>query len=311
MKRALLKKSGMVVLDDDKKPMGPGDVSYKTIACGICEGDVVAYKNRAELGDRGQRLGHEGNGQVDAVGEEVTDIKPGDIVTCLGGGYTEFFVLPRESVAKLPDHLDPKIALGEPLACVVHAMNRITAGPDDRVAIVGCGFMGMLALQVLKHRGAGYILGVDTIEERRKHAITLGADEAMAPGEVPQVDDPLHKGNFDVVVELAGVPEAIDLCGNLVKHHGHMNIVATHRSGGGMRNVNMYQWNWKSITIHQGHVRDHEGKIAAFHEGVDLMASGAVKMDSLVKHYALDDADQAFQDLISRKPGVYKAALVP
>jgi threonine dehydrogenase-like Zn-dependent dehydrogenase len=73
----------------------------------------------------------------------------------------------------------------------------------------------------------------------------------------------------------------------------------------------MYQWNWKAITIHQGHVRRINEKIEALKESVELMASGAVDMQSLVSPYPLEEADQAFQDLINRKPGLYKAILVP
>ena len=311
MKRSILTKNGMKTVEDEKKPMGPGDLMVRTIACGVCEGDVVAYKNRAGLGDRMQRLGHEGNGIVEETGKDVRNFKPGDIVSCLGGAYTEYFTAPETRFAKLPDHLDPKTALGEPLACVVHAMNRLTVHAEDRVGIVGCGFMGMLALQVLKHRGAGYILAVDPIEERREHALTLGADESLPPEDVPLAEDPVKEGDFDIVVELAGVQPAVDLCGNMVRQHGHINIVATHRSNDGVRTVNMYQWNWKSITVHQGHIRKDDEKVKALQESVELMSGGAVKMDSLVVCYALDNAEQAFQDLVNRKPGVYKASLVP
>jgi threonine dehydrogenase-like Zn-dependent dehydrogenase len=304
-------KHGMVLRESEGKRFGPDDLLVRTIGCGVCEGDVVPYRSRAELGDRELRPGHEGIGVVDTVGETVTDFAPGDPVTCLSGAYAEYFTCPARMAVKIPDGLDPKLALGEPLACIVHAMNRLTVGPGDAVAVVGCGFMGMLCIQVLKHRGAGRILAIDVIDERREHALTLGADDACAPEDAPLADDPVKEGTFDIVVEAAGVQAAVDLCGDLVNHHGHMNIVATHRSNEGRRTVHMFQWNWKSITIHQGHVRRMEEKTVALHESVDLLASGAVKMDSLVRHYTLEDADQAFQDLVSRKPGVYKAVLMP
>ena len=311
MRRSVITKDGMAMRETERKPFGPDDLLVRTLGCGVCEGDVVEYRKRATLGDRELRPGHEGIGTVEGVGDNVTGFQVGDCVTCLCGAYAEYFTSPAAWAAKVPDGLDPKLALGEPLSCVVHAMNRLTVGPADRVAVIGCGFMGLLCVQVLKHRGAGRLLAIDVIGERRERALALGSDESCAPEDAPRADEPARYGTFDFVVEAAGVPEAIDLAGDLVDHHGHMNIVATHRSNEGRRTVNMYQWNWKAITIHQGHVRRTDEKIAALHESVGLLASGAVKMDSLVRHYALEDADQAFQDLVKREPGVYKAVLMP
>jgi threonine dehydrogenase-like Zn-dependent dehydrogenase len=302
----------MVMSRSERKPYGPGELLVRTVGCGVCSGDVFAYTRRRELAEgREERLGHEGNGIVEEVGEGVTGVKPGDAVTSLWGAYAEYFVSPAKYAVKLPDNLDPKWALGEPLSCMVHAMNRMTVGPRDRAAIVGCGFMGNLCLQILKSRGAGHICAVDTIPERREQALACGADEAFAPEEVPLHEDPHREGTFDAVVEAAGVQPALDLCGSMVKQHGLINMIAGHQSEGGMRTVNMYQWNWKAITVYQGHVRRREEKREALRQSVELMASGAVDMRPLVSFYPLEEADQAFRDLINRKPGLYKAVLVP
>jgi len=305
-------RNGMVPAESERKPFGPGQLLVRTVACGVCAGDVFSYTQRGELAEGEQRRpGHEGNGIVEEVGEGVEGFSPGDRVTCLCGAYAEYFTAPAGQAVKLPDSLDPRWALGEPLSCMVHAMNRMTVGPDDRAAIVGCGFMGSLCLQILKSRGAGYVCAVDTLPERREKALAFGADEAFAPEDVPLHEDPLKEGTFDAVVEAAGVGPALELCGNMVNHHGAINIVSTHQTNDGLRTVNMYQWNWKAITIHQGHVRRTDEKLEALRESVELMAAGRVDMQSLVSFYPLDEADRALQDLVNRKPGVYKAALVP
>ena len=101
------------------------------------------------------------------------------------------------------------------------------------------------------------------------------------------------------------------MAGDLVNHHGTINVLATHRGNEGRRTVNMFQWNWKAITVINGHVRRDDEKLTALVESVNLMAGGAVDMKPLVQLYTLENADQAFQDLEHRKPGLYKAALLP
>jgi len=311
MKRSVMTRNGMAMRESERKPYGPADLLVRTLGCGVCEGDVVEYKNRSSLGDQELRPGHEGIGVVEEVGCDVEGFGKGDTVTCLAGAYAEYFTSPAEWAVKVPDGLDWRLALGEPLSCVVHAMNRLTVGPRDRAAIMGCGFMGLLALQVLKNRGVGHLCGIDPILERREQALAFGAAEVYAPEDAPLHDDVEHEGTFDIVVEASGVQAALDLAGNLVAQHGAINILGTHRGNEGRRTVHMYQWNWKAITVHNGHVRRTDEKVEALRESVRLLADGTVDVVPLVKYYALEDADQAFRDLVNRKPGVYKAVLVP
>jgi threonine dehydrogenase-like Zn-dependent dehydrogenase len=90
-------------------------------------------------------LGHEASGEVVATGSQVTGIQTGDIVTALAmPAYAEYFVATAADLVQLPPDIDPIYALGEPVACCVHAAGRFGIQPGDKVAVVGCGFMGLI-----------------------------------------------------------------------------------------------------------------------------------------------------------------------
>lgn len=290
---------------------GPNEVLVRTLACGICEGDLFVYRNRQEYAKEPLLLGHEGSGIVEAVGERVTTVAPGDLVTALGGAYGDYFVAPETMVAPLPAGVDPRLALGEPVACCVHAGNRFGVRPGDRVAVVGCGFMGLVCLQLARIQGASYICAIDPLEERRAMALQLGADAAHSSDALAEPVDLVALGEFAVVIEAAGVPSAIDLATALVAQHGRIVLVGYHQSHGGLRTVNMQQWNFKAIDVVNGHVRRDDEKYAAMRQGLDLMAAGRLTTAPLVTTYALTETQRAFDDLLNRKPGLFKAVLVP
>jgi threonine dehydrogenase-like Zn-dependent dehydrogenase len=175
------------------------------------------------------------------------------------------------------------------------------------VAVVGCGFMGLVCLQLARLQGASQICAVEPIAWRRETALRLGADIAVEP----DVGQALASGGeFEVVIEATGVQAGIDLLGDLVKQHGRIVLVGYHQSQEGLRSVNMQQWNYKAIDVVMGHVRRHDEKLRAMQAGIDLLAAGRLNIEPLLTTYALEDADRAFCDLVERKPGLYKAVLV-
>jgi len=307
----VLTRTGFQIRELGRPAFGPDEVQVKTLACGVCSGDLFVYENRDELAAAHSRLGHEASGVVAAVGQEVSALAVRDVVTALSTpAYADFFVATPDQLVKLPREVDPAYALGEPIACCVHAGNRFGTAPGDRVAVVGCGFMGLVCLQIARYQGAGFLCALDPDASRLEMSQELGAGFVADPsqGGAPSI---LHRfGEFDLVIEAAGTQSALDLCGDLVKEHGRIVLVGYHQSEGGMRTVNMQQWNYKAIDVVNGHVRRHEEKAEAMRQGVDLMREGHLSTAPLVTTYALGDIEQAFSDLSSRKPGLLKAVLL-
>jgi threonine dehydrogenase-like Zn-dependent dehydrogenase len=305
MRAAMLDHEGFRLIECPQPACGPGQLLVRTLACGVCEGDVHAYRTRAALDNTPLLLGHEGTGEVVAVGADLDEeVWMGARVTALGGAYADYFVTTPDAVVQLPQDADPTLALGEPVACCVHAGWRFGVQPGDRVAVVGCGFMGLVCLQLARRQGATYLAAFEPIAERRDAACRLGADEAHPP-ELGAAT------SFDVVIEAAGVPGALDLAGDLVKEHGRLIIVGYHQSNGGQRTVNMQQWNYKAIDVVNGHVRRQNEKLVAMRAGINLLLGGDLCLEPLIIPYPLADVEQAFVDIVNRKPGIFKAVLIP
>ncbi|MCB8945448.1 MAG: alcohol dehydrogenase catalytic domain-containing protein [Ardenticatenaceae bacterium] len=306
MKTAVLTTKGFAIEETDMPIIGDDEVLLRTLACGVCTGDLFVYKNREVLAANPLRLGHEGSGVVAQTGRAVTGFQVGEVVTSLGGrAYADYFVAKASQLVKLPPEVDPLYALGEAVACCVHAANRFGTRHGDRVAVLGCGFMGLICLQLVKQQGAGFLCAFDPIAERREMARRLGADVVYDPNEV----DAKTLGNFEVVIEAAGVQGVVDLGTELVGQHGRFILVGYHQSDNGRRTVNMQQWNFKAIDVINGHVRRMDEKAEAMRQGMELMQQGVLDTKPLVTVYDFADIEQAFQALAGGEEGLYKVVL--
>jgi len=313
MKAAVLCTNGFVFEERDVPVCGPGQVLVKTAGCGICEGDVFQYVTRMGGAASTQdfiRLGHEGSGAVVAVGHGVKSVQIGDQVTALGGDYAEYFVVEQQNLAQVIAPLNVMTALGEPIACCMSAARRFGIKMGERVAIIGSGYMGLGCLQLAKLQGAAETVVFDLLGWRLETALQLGADKVENVGEKPSADLLAHYGLFDVVIEATGVQAAIDLGTALLRNHGTMNLVGYHQSNGGMRQIDMKTWNFKALTVVNGHVRDEVEKMDAMRAALRLMASGKLDTHVLITNYKFANINQAFMDLKARKTGLFKANLV-
>jgi threonine dehydrogenase-like Zn-dependent dehydrogenase len=306
MKTAVLTQHGFEIQEVKMPTIGDDEVLIRTLACGVCTGDLFVYKNRQELAATHSQLGHEASGVVAGIGRSVTGFREGDVVTSLTWpAYAEYFLSPATDLTKLPREVDPVYALGEAIACCVHAANRFGTQPGDRVAVLGCGFMGLICLQLARRQGAGFICALDLIAERQEMSRHFGADVAYDPTAV----DVKALGEFDVVIEAVGVQSALDLGTELVKQHGRLILIGYHQSNNGRRTVNMQQWNFKGIDVINGHVRNRVEKAEAMRQGMELLRQGHLDTRPLVTTYEFADIEQAFQELAAGKKGLYKAVL--
>ncbi|MCA9916946.1 MAG: zinc-binding dehydrogenase [Anaerolineales bacterium] len=310
MKTAVLTLDGFKITEEPIPEIQENEILVKTLACGVCSGDLFVYQNRPDFVATYNRLGHEASGEVTAVGPQITQFAPGDIVTALSlPAYADYFVATTDELVKLPADVNPTYALGEAIACCVHAANRFGIQPGDRVAIVGCGFMGLVCQQLARYQGAGFICGIDPLAERREMSQQFGATAVYDPTAVSSQQILDTHGEFDVVIEAAGVQSAVDLCTDLVRQHGRIIFVGYHQSNNGLRTVNMQQWNFKAIDVVNGHVRRQDEKVAAMAHGVALMQQGHIQTKPLVTVYPFAEIETAFQELAARKSGLFKVVL--
>ncbi len=316
MKKMFLVGPGKTEVRDVPMPeFGDDEVLVKLIYHGVCMSEHYSWEH-AETGngiDKG--FGHEPCGVVEAVGKNVTRVKPGDRVTGLGPNIAEYGVMKEKHVYIIPDNVSFEDATGEPLACLLSAVSKVpmTFPGESSVAVVGCGYMGCGAISLLKLRGAGKIVAVDVNKESLKNALKYGADEAYLPEELPEeyVADRAHPCDgrgFDYVMEWGETADSLNLAIKLTKMLGFLGIGAYHT--GELRPIDMQLANVKAIDMLSTHPRDAHRTHKGLEKSMELLSSGQWKYKDLpVKIYPMDKFDQAHEEL-ETKFGKYMKALV-
>ena len=203
MKQIMLHGKNDWRLDDIAEPTpGPRDALVRIAACGIC-GTDVSYVHMGMTPGHPIPLGHEMSGVVDWVGDEVLNLSLGDRVAicpsdsgggAMGtgggqGGLTPLLHVPDAAsggrLFKIPDDMPlTTAALAEPLAVGMQAVNQSEAKPGERVAVFGCGPIGLMAIATLMDRGVEDVVAIDFSRERLNLAKSLGASQVLDPSEV-------------------------------------------------------------------------------------------------------------------------------
>lgn len=146
------------------------------------EGPLEAYRqSRARL-DMPMPLGYSSAGVVTQVGDGVTDFNVGDRVACAGSGYAshaEIVSVPRNLCVKIPESVSfaeaSFVALG---GIALEAVRMAQPELGHRVAVIGLGLLGQLAVQLLKANGC-QVLGVDLVPAKLELARSFGVDVAV------------------------------------------------------------------------------------------------------------------------------------
>ncbi|MGR6467805.1 zinc-binding alcohol dehydrogenase family protein [Rhizobium sp. PAMB 3182] len=249
MVRALMieRENTTVFHDIESAPMGEGQVRIAVRHVGLCGSDLNTFKGLNPLVELPRIPGHEIGGEIIEAGSAVnpayqkgkrvivmpytncgtcSSCRKGRLNACrynktLGvqqnGGLADEIVLPAEKVI-LNDTLKPlHLALVEPLSVGFHAVERGRVAKGDRVAVIGCGMIGMGAVIAAASRGAE-VIAIDPSEQKRELAKRFGATHALPSGAeelVKAVYDLTDGDGVDVAFEAVGLPQtftqAVDL----------------------------------------------------------------------------------------------------
>ena len=193
------------IIETDRPVPGPGEALVQVRAAGVNPAD---WKQRSGLvrkfGEPPFTLGLDLSGAVKAVGEHVTQFRPGDEVYAAvlppRGAYAEYVAVPEDWLATAPPSLDPVHAAALPTAALtawqplVHVAG-VRSG--QRVLIhAAAGGVGHLAVQIAKARGA-HVIGTAR-EEKHGFLRDLGADELI---DYTTTDFTAAAPNIDVVLD--------------------------------------------------------------------------------------------------------------
>ncbi|MHB8971750.1 MAG: L-threonine 3-dehydrogenase [Pirellulaceae bacterium] len=259
--KALVKREkavGLWLEDVPEPKIGINDVLIKVGRAGICGTDIHIYNWDAWAQKTipvPMVVGHEFVGEIVAVGSNVADFRPGDIVSgeghvvcgrcrnCLAGrrhlckdtkgigvnrpgAFAEYMALPMTNVWLHDPHIDRDVAaIFDPFGNAVHtALSFPVLGED--VLITGAGPIGAMAVAVARHAGARYVVITDVnpyrLELARKMGATLAVD--VRTMQLADVQKQLHmQEGFDVGLEMSGNPAAFR---DMLKHMCHGGRIA-------------------------------------------------------------------------------------
>jgi len=314
MRAAILQRPRHFELVEQPRPEpGPGEILVRTEICGMCTGELDQFEGRAKDLVYPRFIGHEVSGVVEEVGPRVTDIAPGDRVTVYseGKGYADYTVVPASWAVKLAESTPFELALGEPIACSVNGVRKLNLQLGDSVAIVGCGFMGLIMVQVLNAGGAEKIIAVDLRRRVLDLAMELGATHVFNPSETNVENEirTLTAGRgVDVGIEAAGAQATLDLTAGLVRMEGKLEIFGFHL--GGRRTIDLARWNWMAFQIVNGHTRNPDVYVEGIRVGVRLLESGKLNMEPLVTHrFGLEEINRGFETAVAKEDDFVKGVI--
>lgn len=314
MRAAILQEPGRFGIEERPVPEpGPGEVLVEVSVCGMCTGELDQFAGRAGELTYPRFIGHEVSGTVAEVGRGVEGLKEGDRVTVYaeGKGYADYLGVPAAWAVKLREDTPFDLALGEPIACSVNGVRKADPQLGDSVCLVGCGFMGLIMLQVFKARGVGAIIAVDKRDSMLALARKLGATHTLNPDTTDvevQVKALTDGKGVDVGVEAAGVQQTLDLAAQLVRMEGKLEVFGFHL--GGTRTVDWAYWNWMAFQIVNGHTRSPHVYVEGIRIGIGLMEAGLLDMEPLVTHrFPLEAINQGFRAAVAKDEGFVKGVI--
>lgn len=292
-------------------PPGPHQVRVRLEGCGICGSNVPVWEGRPwfDYPCEPGAPGHEGWGIVDAVGDAVQRVAPGDRVAVLSyHAFATHDIAEADQVVKLPSSLDGVPLPGEALGCAMNVFERSNIRPGENVAVVGVGFLGALLIQLASSAGAR-VLAASRRPFSLEVARRCGADVALQIGEEAldqQLADFTENAGFDCAIEAAGAQASLDLAAGIVGTRGRLVVAGFHQDG--PRTVDMQSWNWRGIDVINAHERDPRVYVRGIAQAIDAVAEGRLDIQPLLTHaLPLERVGDALQLAATRPEGFLKA----
>jgi threonine dehydrogenase-like Zn-dependent dehydrogenase len=298
------------VVETDVPEIGPDEVLVRVANCGVCASEIDFWDGKGS--DPFPWFpGHEVSGVVERVGEEVATPVPGQPVAVwtTTRGFAEFVAVKAEYCVPA-DGLPLDLALAEPVACAVNAVELARVSLGDDVVIIGAGFMGNLVQKLVALRGPRHLIVADARPDALTRAERIGATRTVdvSSESLTDVVKELAPGGADITFEITGVQAPLLEVGKVTRQSGKIVIVGYHQ--GGPREIPLWEWNWHAFEIVNAHFRDIGTIMRGMRIGMRLLTSGRLDVSDLVTHrYALDEIGRAFETAYERPEGFVKATV--
>jgi L-iditol 2-dehydrogenase len=220
------------------------------------------------------------------------------------GAMAEFICVPTSAVHIVPDNIDPAAAaILETLGVAIHAMDLARPRLMETVAVVGCGPVGLLLVQLARLAGAGKIVAIDPVEARTALACDLGADVACRSHE--EVADATAGRGADLVIEATDSSHGFEHAARCARIGGRLVIV-------GIPENNQYVLSGAESRRKGLSIKFSRRMPEVYPRAIALTQSGRVKLAPLATHrFSLEQAPAAFEQQATRRDGIIKAIIYP
>ena len=313
-------------------------VLVKVKSTGVCHSDLHLWEGGYDTGDgfmkvtdRGVKFpvipGHEIVGIIEDVGDSVKDVSIGDMVlvypwmgcgkcsTCqngntnlcespksLGvfqdGGYAEHVLVPDYKFLAKIDRLDPDVAAS--LACsgltAYTAIKKSLVNDPENILIVGAGGLGLMGVQIAKTLTNANVICADLDDQKLSSAKELGATHIVntkEPDAIKKIMSICNDKGVDSIVDFVNAPPTVKMNLSLIRKRGNIILVGLF---GGAVELPLVSVPLKAITIQGAYTGSYNDML----ELIKLAQEGVIN-PIVSKHYSLDDANQALEDLKNRK----------
>lgn len=314
---------GVIEFRETPRPIAAeGQVLVRIMRIGICGSDIHVYHGKHPFTRYPVTQGHEVSGRIEAVGSGVEGLSVGQKVTiepqvccghcypCTHGKYnlceelkvmgfqttgtaSEYFTVDAAKVTPLPETMSyDEGAMIEPLAVTVHAAKRFPELKGARVAILGCGPIGILLMQSCKALGAASVLVTDVSDYRLSVARSVGADYAVNTGETDMeqaLRDAFGSDKADVIYDCAGSDITMDQAIRCARKGSTIVLVAVFSK---LASVDLAVLNDHELELNTSMMYRHEDYVDA----IRLVSEGKVQLRPLMsRHFAFRDYLKAYQ----------------
>lgn len=315
---------------------GPGQVLVKIKRIGICGSDIHVYYGEHATTSYPVTQGHEVSGQVAGLGEGVSEFHVGQKVTiepqvvcgkcypCRHGKYnlceelkvmgfqttgtaSEYFCVDKGKVTPLPDTMSYSDgAMIEPLAVTVHAARRFEELEGAKVAILGCGPIGILLAQSCKALGADKVMITDVSDRRLELARECGVDFPVNTREKDfgqAMVECFGPDKADVIYDCAGNNITINQAIRNARKGSKIILVAVFA---GMASADLFVLNDHELTLDTTMMYRHEDYV----EAIRLVEAGKIQLKPLQsKHFPFQEYLQAYQYIEANREGTMKVLI--
>lgn len=314
---------GVIEFRETPRPIAAeGQVLVRIMRIGICGSDIHVYHGKHPFTRYPVTQGHEVSGRIEAVGSGVEGLSVGQKVTiepqvccghcypCTHGKYnlceelkvmgfqttgtaSEYFTVDAAKVTPLPETMSyDEGAMIEPLAVTVHAAKRFPELKGARVAILGCGPIGILLMQSCKALGAASVLVTDVSDYRLSVARSVGADYAVNTGETDMeqaLRDAFGSDKADVIYDCAGSDITMGQAIRCARKGSTIVLVAVFSK---LASVDLAVLNDHELELNTSMMYRHEDYVDA----IRLVSEGKVQLRPLMsRHFAFPDYLKAYQ----------------